>query len=266
MSRLLIASVDRFGPLSPSARARLLACSQEVTRVQPGQVIFEQGARSHLRLLARGVAVKQKILQDGGRQIFGFATPGDLIDLSGLFVGADHEVRALGPCEVRNTSAVELRAMVKDHPDLLGALCRAVLTEAHSHRNWIVGLGRRSAKSRTANLLCEIFWRQKTLRLANASKCEFPAVQLDIADALGLSVVHIHRILRSLRAEGLARLRNGVLEIYDWDKLAIVGGFEPEELRPQQDAGEAAPITTWLPQDRTRETEERATRAALAHS
>lgn len=237
MNRLLIASVDRFGPLKDCVRDSLMSCSQAAELVAPGQTILAPGERSRLRLLARGLAVKQQILPDGARQIFGVATPGDLIDLSGLFVGVDYEIRALGPCEVRKTSAHELGALIQAHPNLLAALCRAVLSEGQRQRNWMVGLGRRSALARAAHLFCEIYWRQKVLNLAADGRCDFPVVQADIADALGLSVVHVHRVLRQLRDEGLAALRNGVLRIHDWERLADLAAFDAERLRPQQDLG-----------------------------
>lgn len=235
MNRLLIASLDRFGPLRDGVRDDLMTCSRETERFEPGQVIAPAGARSRLRLLARGLAVKEQVLPDGGRQIFGVATPGDVIDLGGLYVGLDHEVRALGACEVRMTTPHELRAMLRAHPNLLAALCRAVLTEAQQQRNWMVGLGRRTAPARAANLFCEVYWRQTALRLAGDGKCDFPAVQADIADALGLSVVHVHRVLRNLRDDGLAILRKGVLTIGDWDALARLGDFDPDRLRPQKE-------------------------------
>lgn len=238
MNRLLIASLDRFGPLGDGVRNHLAQCVVETQTFEAGQVILAVGERSRLRLLARGLAVKQTTLADGGRQVFGVAIPGDLIDLGGLFVGSDHEVRALGPCEVRKISTRELRAIIQDHPSILAVLCRAVLTEARAHRNWMVSLGRRSAAARTANLFCEIYWRQKTLALAKDGRCALPALQSDIADALGLSVVHIHRVLRGLRDEGLASVKNGVLHIHDWDGLAALGDFDAEALRPQTDQDE----------------------------
>jgi CRP-like cAMP-binding protein len=246
LNRLLVASLDRFGPLRDGMRERLASCPQRAEPFAPGQTILAAGGRCKLRLLARGLAIKEAVLSDGGRQIFGLAVPGDLIDLAGLFVGADHDVRALGPCEVRMISTGELKAMLKDHPSLLAALCRAVLTEARIQRNWMAGLGRRSAASRTANLFCEIYWRQKTLALAKDGRCALPAVQGDIADALGLSVIHIHRVLRALRDNGLATLRNGVLHIHDWQGLATLAAFDAELLRPQfdQDGPWAARLAT----------------------
>jgi CRP-like cAMP-binding protein len=241
LNRLLIASLDRFGPLREGVRERLSTCSVSAETFQGGDLIFATGARSQLRLLAKGLAVKETALSDGGRQIFGIATPGDLIDLGGLFVGVDHDMRALGPCEVRKIGVRELKSMLQDHASLLGAVCRAALTEARAQRNWMVGLGRRSAIARTANLLCEMYWRQMNLALARDGECAFPALQVDIADALGLSVVHIHRVLRTLREDGLASLRNGVLRILDWDRLAALAAFDPELLRPQRDQEDPSP-------------------------
>lgn len=216
-------------------RERLASSIQTAEAFEAGALIVGEGERSQLRLLARGLAVKQAVLADGARQIFGVAAPGDLIDLGGLFVGLDFEIRALGPCEVRKTPTRELKAMLQDHASLMAAVCRAVLTEARAQRNWMVSLGRRSAVSRTANLLCEIYWRQKTVALAKDGRCALPAVQNDIADALGLSVVHIHRVLRVLRDDGLATFRNGALQIQDWDRLALLGEFDPVALEPQSE-------------------------------
>jgi CRP-like cAMP-binding protein len=235
MSRLLIASIDRFGPLHNDVRDSLADTTQETVQVAAGQPIVTPGAPSRFRLLSRGVAVRQHVLADGGRQILGFAVPGDLLDLSGLFTGNDHEVRALGGCEVRQTSTREVRAMVRRHPSLLAALCRAVMTEARVQRNWMMRLGRRTALARTANLFCEIHARQKALALVQENRCAFPALQSDIADALGLSVVHTHRVLQSLKKMGLAMLRDGQLTILDWDALAALAEFDAECFRPLHD-------------------------------
>lgn len=235
LNRLLIASLDRFGPLREGVRERLSTCAISVETFKAGELLFAAGAGSQLRLLAKGLAIRETALADGGRQILGIATPGDLIDLGGLFAGIDHDMRALGPCEVRKVGSRDLKSMLQDHASLLGAVCRVALTEARAQRNWMVSLGRRSAVGRTANLMCEIYWRQMSLALARDGECAFPALQVDIADAMGLSAVHIHRVLRTLRDDGLATLRNGVLRIHDWDRLTSVAGFDPQLLRAQRD-------------------------------
>jgi len=242
MSRLLIASLDRFGPLKDDVRDSLATCSQSVSTAAPGQTLVPVGEPSQLRVLVTGIAVRQHVLTNGGRQILGFVTPGDLLDLSGLFAGADHEVRALSACEVRQSTARETRLLLRQHPSLLAALCRAVLTEARLQRNWMVGLGRRSALARTANLFCEIYARHKAVGLATDGRCRFPALQADIADALGLSVVHTHRVLQSLKKSGLAVLRDGELTIANWDELAALAAFDPDCFRPQHDPAELAAL------------------------
>lgn len=245
MNRLLIASIDRYGPLDEAARVALNACSQSIIQIKPGGMIVAPGARTQLQLLVRGVAVRQHILADGGRQILGFATPGDFLDLSGLYGEADHEVRALGPCEVRHATAKESRTLAAQHPSLLAALLRIVMTEARLQRNWLVGLGRRTAQARMANLFCEIYARQEIVGLASGGHCAFPAVQADVADALGLSVVHTHRLLQSLKKMEAAQLQDGELTITNWARLASLGEFEPHLLRPVREAAKAlAAIST----------------------
>ncbi|WP_426000420.1 Crp/Fnr family transcriptional regulator [Caulobacter sp. DWR1-3-2b1] len=240
MNRLLTASIDRFGPVQNDVRDSLSDCSQSVLQVPAGQAIVEIAAPSRFRVLARGMAVRQHVLADGGRQILGFATPGDLLDLSGLFTGVDHEVRALGDCEIRQTTTREVSTLIRRHPNLLAALCRAVMTEARLQRNWMVGLGRRTAVARTANLFCEIYARQKVVALAHDGRCHFPALQSDIADALGLSAVHTHRILRTLKMTGLATLHGGQLTILDWNGLVALAEFDPACFRPLSDAAAVA--------------------------
>lgn len=235
MNRLLIASIDRFGPLKDDVRASLAACSQAVLAASPGQNLTKKGEPSQLRVLVTGLAARQHVLAGGQRQILGFAVPGDLLDLAGLFVGVDYEIRAVSSCEIRHTTPREARSLIRHHPNLLAALCRAALTEAKLQRNWVVGLGRRSALSRTANLFCEIYARQKAVGLGADGRCRFPVLQADIADALGLSVVHTHRLLQGLRKSGLAVLRDGVLTIPDWDKLVVLAEFDPECFQPQHD-------------------------------
>ncbi len=241
MSRLLIASIDRFGPIHSAARVSLGNCSQADLQVSARQIIVERGAPSRFGVLTQGVAVRQQVLVDGARQILGFVTPGDLIDLSGLFAGADHEVRALSACEIRQTTAEEVRALISRHPTLLAALCRAVMTEARMQRNWMVGLGRRTPTARTANLFCEIYRRLEMVALAQDGRCLFPALQSDLADALGLSVVHTNRVLKSLNADGLATLRSGRLTILDWDGLAALAQFDPASFRSQHGPVALAP-------------------------
>lgn len=240
MNRLLVASVNRFGPLDASARGGLAALSQTSVHVAEHQPIVKLGDHSNLKLLVSGVATRQVCLPSGQRQILGIAAPGDLLDLSGLFTGVDHEVWALSSCEVRITNRRELSRLVGRHPSLVAAFMRAVLTEASAQRKWLVNVGARSAVSRAAHLFCEVYTRMDAVAQAAEGCCAFPAMQADIAEALGLSGVHTHRVLKSLAQSGLATLRQGTLTIGDWGGLAELAGFDGRYLQPQHDPLAAA--------------------------
>ena len=227
MNRLLIASIDRFGPIRPSTRRGLERCSQSIAKIAAGGSVVRRGQRCRLTVLASGIALHSVALKGGERQIVGIAVPGDVVDLDGLFAGVEHEIQALSPCTVRQTTFGECQALVASHPDLLAALSRAAQAQASRQRDWLVSLGRRSATARAAHLFCEVYSRLQSVSLVEADRCEFPAYQADIADALGLSIVHTNRVLVSLRKAGLACLQNGALRVPDLERLAEAADYAP---------------------------------------
>jgi CRP-like cAMP-binding protein len=91
----------------------------------------------------------------------------------------------------------------------------------------MIGMGRRSAYTRIAHVLCEVFVRLKAVGLANGHECELPITQTELGDALGLSTVHVNRSLQELRGHGLIRLRGKSLVILNWDRLTEAGEFDP---------------------------------------
>jgi CRP-like cAMP-binding protein len=119
-----------------------------------------------------------------------------------------------------------MRAFIQAHPRIADALWRDTLIDAAVFREWIVGLGRRDALTRIAHLFCEMLVRLKSVGLAEGNACDLPMTQAEIGDALGLSTVHVNRILRSLRAAGLIELRAGTLTVKDWEGLQSAGVFD----------------------------------------
>ncbi|MBV8702057.1 MAG: winged helix-turn-helix domain-containing protein, partial [Bradyrhizobium sp.] len=95
---------------------------------------------------------------------------------------------------------------------------------------WAVNIGRRDALERVAHLLCEVFERLKLVGLVEGNSCAFPVTQMDLADASGLSIVHLNRTLQELRAAGLIILRERMLTINDLDALKDAGLFNPTYL------------------------------------
>ena len=107
---------------------------------------------------------------------------------------------------------------------------RDTLIDAAIFREWMVGMGRRSAYTRIAHVLCEVLVRLRAVGLANRLECELPITQAELGDALGLSTVHVNRSVQELRGDGLIELRRGSLTVLNWDGLKKAGGFDPTYL------------------------------------
>jgi Crp-like helix-turn-helix domain len=111
------------------------------------------------------------------------------------------------------------------------------MIDAAVFREWLVGLGRRSAYQRIAHVLSEIFVRLHAVGLTQDSSYQLPVSQAELGDALGLSTVHVNRTLQELRRDGLIELRGGKVEIKDWATLKEAGEFDPHYLRVPSSTG-----------------------------
>jgi CRP-like cAMP-binding protein len=144
----------------------------------------------------------------------------------------DHAVSALGPCELAVVPHHRLFAAINNHPRLALAFWSDTLVDAAIHRDWVANVGRRSAYERMAHLLCEIWFRLKSVGLSMDHSFELPATQGDLGDATGLSQVHVNRTIGKLREDGLIRLSKGrVVQLLDWERLTEVAEFDPAYLR-----------------------------------
>ncbi len=160
-----------------------------------------------------------------------FLLPGDLCDLNiFLLRRMDHALGTLTPVAVAKISRDLLQRMLNADPRLTRALWWEVLVTAAIHREWLVNIGRRTALERVAHLLCEVYFRQAAVGRAKDGRCELPITQVELADALGLSAVHVNRTLRDLRLSGLIDWRDKVLAIPDLDALTRVARFVPDYL------------------------------------
>ena len=97
-------------------------------------------------------------------------------------------------------------------------------------REWIVSLGRRPADKRTAHLLCEMLLRFRAVGLTGDDSFELPLTQEDLADTMGVSVVHVNRVLQQFRSEGLITFESKRLTINDLGRLMEIGEFDPSYL------------------------------------
>ncbi len=170
-------------------------------------------------------------MRDGQRQIMSFHFPGDILDLSGLLLGTlDHGFGTLTPVEVAPIAHATLRGWIKHQPGLSRMLWQDTLVDSAVFCEWVANVGRRSAQARTAHLLCEIAARLQAVGLVDDQACELPVSAACLADATGLSVVHVNRVLQDLHSKKLIEAREKTLAILDRDELKRVGGFDPDYL------------------------------------
>ncbi len=194
-----------------------------------GEDIVREGDRpTESILLLEGFAARYDILRKGKRQITALHIPGDFVDLHSFLVKKmDHAVLAITPCSVAGVPHEILRHISESHPHLTRLLGVNLAVDAAIHRQWIVALGRRSALEHTAHLFCEMFLRLRAVGLTEDHSFKLPLTQAELGDSLGLSTVHVNRVVQELRAKELITWRGETLVIDDWERLQELAEFDP---------------------------------------
>jgi CRP-like cAMP-binding protein len=184
----------------------------------------EPPANCHLVL--SGFAYRQKLVSNGTRQIISVHIPGELIDSQNMLLPvSDHNVQSLGRSEMAMIPISAMTTLIAQRPSIGRAIWLDTLIDSSVFREWVVNVGRRSARARIAHLLCELMLRMRSAGLTEALSMEFPFTQEQIADATGLTAVHTNRTLQGLRKAGLITLSSGTLTVNDWGQLAEVADF-----------------------------------------
>ena len=208
------------------------AVREKVVRVSAGEDLTCEGDRSDtVRMFLSGWACRYKALEDGRRQIVGFVLPGDTCDaFIYLFSAMDCSIAALTPVVYAELDhAAFERLMSADESVAEALLCETLVARA-IQCEWAINLGRRDALERVAHIICELFERLKAVGLVDGNSFAFPVTQMDLADATGLSTVHLNRTLQELRASGLITLRDRNLSIRDVQALRSTAMFNPNYL------------------------------------
>lgn len=138
----------------------------------------------------------------------------------------DHSIGTLSHGRMAVVPHAVMLDLTETYPRIGRALWRTTLLDAAVFRQWLVGIGRRSAHARIAHLLCEMRLRLDAVGLSRNGSYDLPVTQMELADALGLSAVHVNRTLQALRSEGLITLQGGKVTIEDWDGLQAAGEFD----------------------------------------
>ena len=224
----LTRKLSAFVALSDADLATLARFERRRRSFQPGHELIHEGqAKASAFILSEGWACSYKLLPDGERQIVDFQIPGDFLGLrSILFRTSDHSIEAVTRIEATEVLAADILDAFAQAPRLATAVLWAASRDEAMVVEHLVNLGRRSAEERMAHFLLELGSRLALVGVGDRTGFDCPLTQYHLADALGLSAVHVNRILRHLREEGLVTFRNGRVAFDDFPRLKTVGGFD----------------------------------------
>jgi CRP-like cAMP-binding protein len=191
-------------------------------------------------LILSGLTCTYKLTGDGKRQIQAFNIPGDIPDLQSLHLQVlDNSLGTITPCSVGFISHEALNTLCERHYRIARALWRETLIDGAIFREWMTSIGQREAYPRIAHLMCEMLVRLRAVGLTDGYSCKWLITQAEVGDALGITTVHVNRVLQEMRADGLIELKGERLTIPDWDKLKQAGDFEPTYLHLESDQAAA---------------------------
>lgn len=218
--------------------AALLALPHTERNLEPGQYIVREGDRpTHSCMVVSGLAVRHKVVGSGGRQIVNVHLSGDMVDLqNSLLQISDHNVQALGRMTAAFIPRESLVELAFSRPNVGKGLWIETLIEGSISREWIANVGRRDAVTRVAHLLCEFAYRLDAVGIGPECNYELPMTQEQLADALGLTSVHINRTLQTLDKSGLTQRTRRSVVITNLEKLAHLGDFNSTYLHLPQSA------------------------------
>ena len=206
--------------------------SERQRQYAPGEDILREGEHvPDCHVVLSGLASRYKLLPDGGRQIMAFLVPGDLCDAE-IFIlkEMDHSVVAMSPTTVALISGDQMRDLLSNKGNVAQALWWGTLTDLAVLREWVVNHGRRDAHEQIAHLLYEMLVRYRMVEKTTDETLEFPLTQADLADATGLTPMHVSRMLQKLREEKLITLKTKTLTILDPERLREIAGYNANYL------------------------------------
>jgi CRP-like cAMP-binding protein len=236
-SGLMIRKLESIFLLSDEEKRALSDLPIQITVSKPDQDIVRIGDRpSQCCLILEGFTCVYKLTAEGKRQIVAFHVPGDIPDLQSLHLKVmDNSIATVSPCRLGFIPHEALYDLCNRYPRITAALWRETLVDGSIFREWMTGIGRREAYNRMAHLLCELKVRLKAVGLVEDGTFDLPITQAELADAIGVSTVHVNRVLQELRADGLIRSKGAQVSILDWKGLKEAADFDPLYLHLRQD-------------------------------
>jgi CRP-like cAMP-binding protein len=214
--------------LSLRGRSEVIEAHRDI--VVPGQKVTTSC------LIASGLAARFDQMRDGGRQIDAFHLPGDMCDLHSVPISTSAwGLQALSATSILMIAHADLRHLAATYPNLGLSFWRDTIVDGSVMSKWVGNLGRRDSPARIAHLLCEMGMRMELADLGKRTDYPLLATQGQLADATGMTVVHMNRSLKVLREAGVSFVRKRVT-IADWNQLVEIADFDPRYLMLEKNA------------------------------
>ena len=232
MVDILARKLSSFIDLSEDDQLHLRDLCGKTRQVRAGEDIIHEGDRpENVFLLVEGWACRYKTLPDGQRQIMAYLIPGDLCDIH-IFIlkEMDHAIAFLNDGKVAAIPKEAMLQTLRQRPRIAQALFWSTLVDEATLRAWLVNIGQRDAYKRIAHLFCEMWLRMCEVGLTSGGEFSLPLTQEQLADTMGLTSVHVNRVLQRMRTEGLIRFSNKQMLIHDVEHMRLISGFDPNYL------------------------------------
>jgi CRP-like cAMP-binding protein len=219
--------------LSPEETETFVRSMRHSVAVGSRENIIRDGDEvSGLRILTEGIACRARSMPGGRRAIVGYLLPGDFCDLNAVITGRrNHGVISVTPCRV---SEIPLQAFadLSTRPGILRALLWSSVQEEAILREWLANMGQETADHRVAHLLCELRMRLEAIGMSRAGELNLAITQEELGECLGISTVHVNRVMQRLRGDDLIRLKGRMIVIPDIKRLETFAAFDAGYLTP----------------------------------
>lgn len=194
-------------------------------------IVREGDPSADIHIVLSGLACRYKLLENGTRQIMAFLVPGDPCDAEIFILRAmDHSIGTIVPSLIASVSGAKMRDLLLHRPGIALAFWWSTLQDEGILRERIIDEGRRDALSRIAFMACEMLIRMRAVGIIEGDSFDFPVTQADVADATGLTPVHVNRMLQRLRDDGLIAIEGRRWTVLDLPGLKRAAQFDPSYL------------------------------------
>ena len=236
LHEMMLRKLTEHSFLSQEDIAGIGSLNAHTRTLRPDDDIVRQGDRPQLSVvILDGMLARYHTLAGGKRQYLAFHIAGDMPDAQALFLETmDHAVCAIDKAVVALVPHKDLLSLFIMRPTIGFAIWRETLIDAAIFREWITNNGSRAPRARMAHLFCEQYYRAQAGGAAKPGTCSLPLSQAQLGQALGMSLVTVNRTLQALRATRCVELRDGILQVRDWKRLAQIGQFDPAYLHAKR--------------------------------